>query len=1051
MEFVLFVACIVLAALLGNKSSKLRDAQKILEEKERILSEYRAQNKALQNALREARKQNVPSSAENNEANATGEEQVQMAAVEGSEEKRVQMAAVENTEEKQVQVADSESIAENGVQADLTAYSVDEKPSETSVQLNRAGKPIPHSANRVRKKEQKPVVREKKERKPISSGVMMFGIGILLVLTAGAIFATTSWKILPAVGKVAVLLGTVAVFYGSAFIAEKKLSLRNTSITFFILGSAFLSVSNLAAGYFGMYGFYEDQKMLVWAVSFLIAALCMIVGRVIYKTRFFALLGYCFILTSVFAFAGHFCSNPVEIAAIMGVALLATKAYTVFVEKRFEDRPIEKSLVVFRYVYAVATLIIAFAYENNIFTGEATPMSLRVTLWLMVAINLALALWCTYNRENIRNSDIVFSCISIVAVGLADRGFEYISIRLLISLVILMLTEVALIFARKLAAYRTVYSKIVTSFAEVVTGIAAIGFIINGSANKSIVWSVALLVVALLQYVLHHFEQDNVLAFISASSLFIGIGQLLYIGTVDDHAAVGLTILLIIAIAATFAGRFIYKSLAVKNENGIHIDWITICAFILLAYATAIAQEFVSDAPMFITALVFSAYLACYYGRCGKMADRIFLTLAISTATFFVGEQPFVDIPKEFTAEWWIAINLIGTGIVSIVWREYSRYYRYVWMVAVATAFLGEFFSIQDYSYRNDNVIGTLKLVIYLAGVIALFVMSYVKQSKRFLIETGFAFALFSMLAWSFEAKGIFILAALFGLAYLVYLHIKGMSMWAFLPLIQLYVVLGALDMPNWAWLIVFAVAILAGYLLHRLWDSEAKKSFADDWINISAIIPVLAIWSDWSEKWVFCAEMMLVVYLLSFYRRYVEDRNSMVNKALLTAASVVLLIAWVTEPWFRRPDLWTTEWSIVGFMAMCIFNMVVVYKHTTHETWGWITFASAIICILIQAQQAVSDGHVTDALVLGIVMLVVLVWAYLTRKKQWFILAGVTLIAQSIYASREFWKSIAWWVYLLVAGAVLIIIAARSEYKKRQADETVEPERRHMFQDWTL
>ena len=143
--------------------------------------------------------------------------------------------------------------------------------------------------------------------------------------------------------------------------------------------------------------------------------------------------------------------------------------------------------------------------------------------------------------------------------------------------------------------------------------------------------------------------------------------------------------------------------------------------------------------------------------------------------------------------------------------------------------------------------------------------------------------------------------------------------------------------------------------------------------------------------------------------------------------------------------------------MAVCLFNMLVVYKHDTDETWGWVTFAVATVCIIVQGENAIATGKVTDALILGSIMLGVVIWSYMSKKKQWFMLSAITLIAQCIYASRRFWMSIAWWVYLLVAGAVLIVIAARSEYKKRQGEvngifaDDEDVEKRHLFDGWTL
>ena len=68
------------------------------------------------------------------------------------------------------------------------------------------------------------------------------------------------------------------------------------------------------------------------------------------------------------------------------------------------------------------------------------------------------------------------------------------------------------------------------------------------------------------------------------------------------------------------------------------------------------------------------------------------------------------------------------------------------------------------------------------------------------------------------------------------------------------------------------------------------------------------------------------------------------------------------------------------------------------------------------------------NVMILSISALVMLVVATILKKKTYAILAAVTLSLVALYLTREFWMSIAWWVYLFVAGVGLVIFAIKKE-----------------------
>lgn len=95
--------------------------------------------------------------------------------------------------------------------------------------------------------------------RPSGSRVNVMGtaaliVGIIFVVLAGLIFSTTTWKVLPDIGKVLLVAFFACIFFGSSFIAEKKLHIHKTGNGLYLLGSIFLSLSVLAACYFRFLG-----------------------------------------------------------------------------------------------------------------------------------------------------------------------------------------------------------------------------------------------------------------------------------------------------------------------------------------------------------------------------------------------------------------------------------------------------------------------------------------------------------------------------------------------------------------------------------------------------------------------------------------------------------------------------------------------------------------------------------------------------------------------------------------------------------------------------
>lgn len=72
--------------------------------------------------------------------------------------------------------------------------------------------------------------------------------------------------------------------------------------------------------------------------------------------------------------------------------------------------------------------------------------------------------------------------------------------------------------------------------------------------------------------------------------------------------------------------------------------------------------------------------------------------------------------------------------------------------------------------------------------------------------------------------------------------------------------------------------------------------------------------------------------------------------------------------------------------------------------------------------------GTIIDALVLGIIAFLVMILAGNRNDKIFVVISTIALILIGLYVTRDFWTSIAWWVYMFVAGIVLILLAIKKE-----------------------
>ena len=118
------------------------------------------------------------------------------------------------------------------------------------------------------------LIKEYIDKNNISQGNLLFALGVIFISIAGIVFATTTWKIIPNIYKILIILIVALLFRFLSNFAKNKFKLIKASITFYMLFCILTSLIVLSMGYFNMLGSYltigGSGQFLLYAISLLV-------------------------------------------------------------------------------------------------------------------------------------------------------------------------------------------------------------------------------------------------------------------------------------------------------------------------------------------------------------------------------------------------------------------------------------------------------------------------------------------------------------------------------------------------------------------------------------------------------------------------------------------------------------------------------------------------------------------------------------------------------------------------------------------------------------
>jgi len=243
--------------------------------------------------------------------------------------------------------------------------------------------------------------------------------------------------------------------------------------------------------------------------------------------------------------------------------------------------------------------------------------------------------------------------------------------------------------------------------------------------------------------------------------------------------------------------------------------------------------------------------------------------------------------------------------------------------------------------------------------------------------------------------------------------------------------------------IIPLVVFVAAGRVLFN--DKMIKKFYVDVF-SFGAFLPVIVFFfeaSDDFKEW--AAILVTALLILNLVRK---GNTSLTNRRTITVAGVFIFPLFWFQPLFEVPEMINVQFNLLPVFFFCLL-VKLIWKDAAEKADNF-SFIAAIISLVILFIESFTSSDSFDAVFIGTVLFIMLAVSFIIKKKRWFVLAVASMVASGILLSFGQRDSIAWLVYLALAGAALIALGLANELKKQQQKTGEETKLSRFMSDWT-
>ncbi len=832
-------------------------------------------------------------------------------------------------------------------------------------------------------------IKKEKEKEKTCGFQLMLSIGVFLIILASIIFATSTWKLYSNFIKVLILGGETLLFFVLGILLKYVFKVKKTGNALTLISTILLPTTFLCAGYFNLFGnlfsLTGKYSTLFLSVTFLMEALVTFIRKNIIKSNKYLFSLICF-FAGIFLLIYGIIKNACLTFVITSFILMLIN---IFKNKIFNN------LKEFNIFNILVSIIFTFAYFYFSFDQLFSNNLLLEKLYLVFFI-ISLSLNFIISRPKDNEVLNIFSVL----------------------------------YETMLVIWFVMFSKnlLTASFAFVISGL--ISYIVYYISNNNYVKTTSV-IVSYIQGFLGIF----IICFVKECVIMAPIISFIYIvltfiGSLNKDKLKIINIIFEPIYLIMLAIGILIQPFIIKNIKAIDVIMVINACLIIATIVSTIRKNKVKNCYLIILIIgLFIQSLCSYFSSVMYFVTAfiIYLLLIIyslmskdefsknlldalcilSLSSVLIGLNKYTLISSLITT-----ILLI---IFSILNKTNNKKYLYLSLVSIPMIMIISNLSF-NYSIKKD-----LSMIILIPSLLILTrkFLNALKENDKIVLE----FIFISALALSITSPSIM-----------------------FIYLILLYVV---------------------ALLLKKEYTLSSKTYF--NYLIFFSIISFLNVSADKLDNLYMIGIIALLVINQILFRILYEKRN-IIFEAFHSIVSLLLIISLVNNLGFNNFISFAIsfvllvilcliyadermKYTVISFM---VYPLSIIIKSINIYTvriilnlFIWMipitvlsrkvfkldnTISTIIESVILPIMFIIFIFNISlqVGLTLGIISVLSIIIGLVFKYKSYNITGYVTLVLTVIIQTFELWGKMPWWVYLLITGIILVVLAALRESKKK-------------------
>lgn len=829
----------------------------------------------------------------------------------------------------------------------------------------------------------------KKEKEKTCGFQLMLSIGVFLIILASIIFATSTWKLYSNFIKVLILGGETLLFFVLGILLKYVFKVKKTGNALTLISTILLPTTFLCAGYFNLFGnlfsLTGKYSTLFLSVTFLMEALVTLIRKNIIKSDKYLFSLICF-FAGIFLLIYGIIKNVCLTFVITSFILMLIN---IFKNKIFNN------LKEFNIFNILVSIIFTFAYFyfsfNQLFSNNLLLEKLYLVFFI---ISLSLNFIISRPKDN--------EVLNIFSV----------------------------LYETMLVIWFVMFSKnlLTSSFAFVISGL--ISYIVYYISNNNYVKTTSV-IVSYIQGFLGIF----IICFVKECVIMAPIISFIYIvltfiGSLNKDKLKIINIIFEPIYLIMLAIGILIQPFIIKNIKAIDIIMVINACLIIATIVSTIRKNKVKNCYLIILIIgLFIQSLCSYFSSVMYFVTAfiIYLLLIIyslmskdefsknlldalcilSLSSVLIGLNKYTLISSLITT-----ILLI---IFAILNKTNNKKYLYLSLVSIPIIMIISNLSF-NYSIKKD-----LSMIILIPSLLILTrkFLNALKENDKIVLE----FIFISALALSITSPSIMFIYLI--LLYVVALLLKKeytLSSKTYFNYLIFFSIISFLnvsaDKLDNLYMIGIITLLVINQILFRILY-EKRNIIFEAFHSIISLVLIICLINNLGFN-NFISSIISIILFIILYLIYDDERMKY---------TVISFIIYPLNLLLKTIDVNVIKDILSLFIYMIPITLLLRKVFNVEEDVSNIIEGVILSLMFV---MFIFNINLQVGLTLGIISVLSIIIGLVFKYKSYNITGYVTLVLTVIIQTFELWGKMPWWVYLLITGIILVVLAALRESKKK-------------------